>query len=75
LHGHDDPMAPPNQVADFQEEMTKAGADWQMHIYGNTMHAFTNPNAHDKAFGTVYNDLASKRAWVSMQHFFTEVFL
>ena len=27
------------------KEMTKAGADWQLHAYGATMHAFTNPAA------------------------------
>lgn len=75
LHGHDDPMVPPQQVADFQQEMTDAGADWQMNIYGNTMHAFTNPKANDKSFGTVYNSEADKRSWIAMQNFFNEVFL
>lgn len=75
LHGYEDPMVPPEQVAAFAEEMTKAGVDWQVHMYGNTMHSFTNPQAHDKQFGTVYNSLADKRSWIAMQNFFTEVFL
>jgi dienelactone hydrolase len=75
FHGHDDPMVPPSQVADFEKEMTEAGADWQVHIFGNTMHSFTNPNANDKDFGTVYNNLSDKRSWVAMQNFFKEVFL
>lgn len=74
LHGHDDPMVPPSQVAEFQEEMTKAKADWQMHIYGNTMHAFTNPQADDKDFGTVYHPLADQRANLAMQNFLSEIF-
>ncbi|MCQ8128912.1 dienelactone hydrolase family protein [Methylomonas rivi] len=74
LHGHDDPMAPPEQVLALQTELTRAGADWQMHIYGGTMHAFTNPVANDPAFGTVYQAAADKRSWRAMQNFFAEIF-
>lgn len=74
LHGHDDPMVPPAQVASFQKEMVTAKVDWQMHIYGKTKHAFMNPSAHDDALGTVYNELTAKRAWVSMQNFLAELF-
>jgi len=74
LHGHDDPMVPPEQVAEFQQEMTKAKADWQTHIYGNTKHAFTNPQANDAALGLIYNDIAAQRSWASMQAFLQENF-
>ncbi len=74
LHGHDDPMGPPEQVLAFQNELTKAGADWQMHIYGNTMHAFTNPVANDPSFGTVYQPDADRRSWIAMKNFLDEVF-
>jgi dienelactone hydrolase len=73
LHGFDDPMVPHQQVIAFGEEMTKAKADWQMHIYGNTLHAFTNPQANDAAFGTVYNKKSDTRSWLAMQNFFEEV--
>lgn len=74
LHGHDDPMVSSVQLAEFQNEMTKAKVDWQLHIYSNTMHAFTNPQANDPGFGTVYNKLADKRSWVAMKSFLEEVF-
>jgi dienelactone hydrolase len=74
LHGHDDPMVPPDQVLAFQTEMTQAKADWQMHIYGHTQHAFTNPLAHDQAMGTVYNEKTCQRAWLVAQNFLTEIF-
>ncbi|WP_031433127.1 dienelactone hydrolase family protein [Methylomarinum vadi] len=74
LHGHDDPMAPPEQVAALQQELTASGADWQVHVYGNTMHAFTNPVANDPGFGTVYQPLADNRSWQSMRNFLAEVF-
>jgi dienelactone hydrolase len=74
LHGHDDPMVPTEQVLAFETEMTTAKADWQVHVYGNTKHAFSNPLAHDEEMGTVYNSLAEKRAMIAMQNFFVEVF-
>ncbi len=74
LHGHDDPMAPVDQVIHFQQEMTHAGADWQFHSFGHTLHAFTNPNANDPDFGTVYNETANARAWKLMLQFFQEIF-
>jgi dienelactone hydrolase len=74
LHGHDDPMVPPEQVLALQSELTSAGADWQVHSYGSTMHAFTNPVANDPAFGTVYRASADKRSWQAMQNFFVEIF-
>lgn len=73
LHGHDDPMVPPSQVLDFETEMTTAKVDWQVHVYGNTMHAFANPQANDPAFGTVYNKCADKRSWIAMMNFLAEV--
>ncbi|MDP3331610.1 MAG: dienelactone hydrolase family protein [Methylococcaceae bacterium] len=74
LLGHDDPMGPVEQVLAFEQEMTKAGADWQLHTYGHTMHAFTNPKANDPAFGTVYQANADKRSWLAMKNFLAEVF-
>ena len=74
LHGHDDPMVPVSQVNAFQEEMTRAGADWQFHTFGNTMHAFTNPVANDPGFGTVYQIDADQRSWKLMVSFLREIF-
>jgi dienelactone hydrolase len=74
LHGYDDPMAPPEHMLAFQDEMTAAGADWQFVSYGNTMHAFTNPVANDPSVGTVYQPDADRRSWQAMQAFFTEIF-
>jgi len=74
LHGWDDPMAPPDQVISLAEELSGMGADWQIHGYGNTMHAFTNPQANDPEFGTVYSPDADRRSWNAMQDFLTEIF-
>lgn len=74
LHGWDDPMAKPESVIAFAKEMTEAGADWQLHAYGHTMHAFTNPQANDPSFGTVYNAVADARSWRAMVDFLRELF-
>ena len=73
-HGWDDPMAPPEQVIAFTEEMSAAGADWQLHGHGGTVHAFTNPGANDPDFGTVYNADAQRRSWQSLLNFLEELF-
>ena len=74
LHGERDPMVPLEMVESFQNEMTQAGADWQLHSYGNAYHAFTNKEANDPNLGTQYSEDADKRSWKSMQNFFAEIF-
>lgn len=74
LHGWDDPMVTPDSVISLSNELTAMGADWQLHAYGNTMHAFTNPAANDKASGTVYDPVADRRSWTAMQNFLNELF-
>lgn len=73
LHGHDDPMVPPEAVLKLEQELTAAGVDWQIHAYGGTAHAFTNPQAQMPAQGMQYNAVAARRAWLSMQQFLAEV--
>ncbi len=74
LQGNDDPLAPPGDVAAFAREMTEAGVDWQMVVYGNTMHAFTNPAANAPARGLKYDARADRRSWQAMRSFFEEAF-
>ena len=73
LHGYDDPMAQPQSMLDLAAELTAAGADWQVHAYGNTVHAFTNPAADDKAAGTAYDANADRRSWQTLRDFLGEV--
>ncbi len=73
LHGWDDPMVPPEQVVSLAAELTAAGADWQIHGYGRTMHAFTNPNADDPARGVQYHPDADRRSSRAIENFLDEV--
>lgn len=74
LHGWDDPLAKPEEVANLADELTSMGADWQLHAYGNTMHAFTNPGASDPDSGKQYSEIVNRRSWIAMQNFLAELF-
>jgi dienelactone hydrolase len=75
LHGADDPFVKADEVAAFQDEMRKAGVDWQFVSYGNAVHSFTNIAAGtDNSKGAAYNEKADKRSWEVMKAFFAEIF-
>lgn len=74
-HGSDDPMIMTPAVNGFVDEMTKAGADWQLISYGGTVHSFTNPDADGTMMpGIKFNKQSDARSWLAMQNFFTEIF-
>jgi len=63
------------KVLVFQNEMRKAGVDWQMVIFGGAVHSFTVPEAgNDPSKGMAYNEKADKRSWKMMKLFFKEIF-
>jgi len=72
--GAEDPLAPPDQVAAFQNEMRNARVrDWQLISYGNTFHAFTNPIAGPSTMpGTLYSEQADRRSWAAVRNFLDE---
>ena len=75
FHGWDDPMVPPEKVVALGQELTDAGADWQIHAYGNVAHGFTNPHASDLQIdGVSYNALAAERSWTSFINLLEELF-
>lgn len=74
LHGWDDPLVRPEMVVDLATELTDAGADWQIHGYGHTLHAFTNPEANDPNNGAMYSAIGDRRSWKAMVDFLEEVF-
>jgi dienelactone hydrolase len=74
LHGDQDPMVSGADLLNFKQEMDNSKVDWQLHIFGGAMHAFTNPKANDPEFGTVYHRISDQRSWNYMQLFFSEIF-
>lgn len=75
LSGAEDPLAPPDQVASFEDEMRAAKvADWQVVSYGNTLHGFANPAADGSMMRTaLYHPQSDRRSWAAMRALFNEV--
>ncbi|MBM9577649.1 dienelactone hydrolase family protein [Leptospira sp. 201903070] len=75
LHGADDPFVKKEEVETFQDEMRKAGADWQFISYGGAVHSFTIKEAgNDNSKGAAYNAKADRRSWIELLSFFKEIF-
>jgi len=73
--GADDSHVPPDQVIAFEDEMRRAGADWQVISYGGAVHSFTNRDADKHGIpGVAYNRQANQRSWEAMLTFFRELF-
>lgn len=76
-HGWDDPLAPPASVVGLGEELTTAGADWQVHAYGGAGHAFTDlaMKGREPRPGITYEEKADRRSWAAMRGFLAELFV
>lgn len=75
LHGADDPMVPPKEVAAFEKEMKDAKVKYQFISYPGAVHAFTNPNAgSDPSKGAAYNADADVKSNEEMKKFLTSIF-
>lgn len=62
--GADDPVVPADQRVAFEQEMTAAGVDWRLALYGRTSHSFTNPEADGWGMpGFAYSASADQRSW------------
>ena len=72
--GADDPMIPAEQRAVFEKEMRDGGVDWQMHLYGKTVHSFTNQGAAKRNMPDAirYSPEADARSWAAMEQMFGE---
>lgn len=73
-HGYDDPMAKPEQLVALANELTRNGADWQIHAYGHTLHGFTHVGANAPERGVKYNEAADRRSWQATVNFLAEIF-
>ena len=74
LHGAEDPFVDDATIAAFIHEMRAVQADWQLVHYGGAVHAFTNPQAHDRAAGFCFDAKADARSWQHMRDFLAELF-
>ncbi|MCX8474102.1 MAG: dienelactone hydrolase family protein [Sediminibacterium sp.] len=72
LSGADDPSISEADEENFKKLMRSSKADWQMILYGNAVHSFTNPAAN--APGNAYNKEADTRSWNALIQFFDSIF-
>lgn len=75
MTGYDDPQVPPEQVQAFCEEMK--AYDFQLIVYSNTKHAYTDPKAHEiglAEMGREYNAKTTARAWQACKQFLADLF-
>jgi dienelactone hydrolase len=71
--GADDPVVPAEQRESFLAEMSAAGIDWQMHLYGGVGHSFTNAEIDAWNYaGFRYDAGADARSWAAMRAVFDE---
>jgi dienelactone hydrolase len=73
-HGALDPHVPMSQVTAFAGEMTRAGADWQVIVYGSAMHGFTHETAAGQQPGVQYDARSDARSSAAIQRFLAELF-
>ncbi|WP_252271318.1 dienelactone hydrolase family protein [Pseudomonas subflava] len=76
-HGAADSFITPQQIAAFNAEMDKAGADYRFVELPGAKHGFSNPDAdahkgHGLDIG--YQKEADERSWADMQALFKQVF-
>jgi dienelactone hydrolase len=74
-YGANDTVSSAKDVDAFEQEMRQSNVDWQMNLYGNAGHGFTNPAADQRGIpGLAYNAEADRRSWKAMQSFLDELF-
>jgi dienelactone hydrolase len=74
-HGAEDPHVPPGDVTAFADEMNRAGADWQLIMYGGAVHGFTHKHAKPGAVpGVAYNEAADTRSFAAARAFLADAF-
>jgi dienelactone hydrolase len=75
LHGAQDKNISAGQLTAFEDEMRAAQASWEVNLYSDAVHAFTQWHAgNDPSKGAAYDETADKRSWERMRLFFVELF-
>jgi dienelactone hydrolase len=74
-HGAMDPHVPLADVTSFAEEMNRAGADWELAMYGGALHGFTHQQAAPQAVpGVAYDARADNRSFAATRALLADVF-
>ena len=72
LHGADDPITPKAKMHALEDELTGAGVDWQLMMFGGAVHSFCDPTVNSAAVR--YDEKLCKKSYKMMREFFAETF-
>lgn len=61
--GGRDPYAPVAELDALRDELDAAGADYQITLFAQAQHSFTDPDHHGYAKGIAYDPMAHSIAW------------
>ena len=61
--GQHDPFAPPEHTEKLRAELIAAKAHWQLTVFGDAAHGFTDPKAEGGMPGIEYNAMADTVSW------------
>lgn len=68
--GAKDPLVPPQDIAAFQAEMVQADANWQLTVYGQAWHSFTNSGVGSLDDPRMrYDPNADRQSWEALLAF------
>ena len=74
-HGAADPFTKPEALQTYLAAMNASGLNWEIILYGNAKHSFTNPGADKYGMAALaYNPTTDRRSWENMKQFFNEIF-
>jgi dienelactone hydrolase len=75
-HGGSDPFVPAEQLAAFEKEMQAAGARYEVVVYPNAKHGFTNPDAtlagETHGLPLAYDAEADVESWKRLEQLLAE---
>lgn len=73
LHGSADPVTPKPMMDELQEELTRAGIDWQVMMFGGARHSFCDPDVPTTP-ATQYDAALCRKSYMLMRDFLAETF-
>lgn len=75
LTGDADEFVPAAQIEAFRQEMTAAGARYEVRVFPGAKHGFTNPDAAGHGMTQLgYDAAADQQSWQAMLDLFAQVF-
>ena len=72
FHGSADPVTPRELINDLEAELTEAGTDWQIMMYGHASHSFCDVGKFNEL--QRYDEKLTRQSYRMMRDFFSEIF-